>query len=78
MSEPEEFTSSVFHEITKQTGNIKANMVLILKSLFKENPFAGGLGNRENDAIAYLHGGIPMDKIFFVDSKSRVQQMHIG
>ena len=35
-------------------------MVKILRSLFVENPFVGGLGNREGDAIAYLHGGIPM------------------
>ena len=32
-----------------------------LKKLFPEgcNPFVGGLGNRENDAIAYLNAGIP-------------------
>lgn len=35
-------------------------MVKIVRSLFVENPFEGGLGNREGDAIAYYHGGIPL------------------
>ena len=44
----------------KKTGNIKTNMMLSLKKLFPSdcNPFIGGLGNRENDAIAYLSAGI--------------------
>ena len=50
-------------------------MINTLKDLFPQNPFAGGLGNRQNDAIAYYHGGMSMDKIFFVDKSSKVQQM---
>lgn len=32
-----------------------------IQSIFPShiNPFAGGLGNRENDAIAYRYAGIP-------------------
>jgi phosphatidate phosphatase PAH1 len=26
--------------------------------------------------VAYYHSGMPLDRIFFVDTKSRVQQMH--
>ena len=47
----------------------------IIRSLFTVNPFAGGFGNRDNDAIAYHHSGVAMDRIFFIDTKSRVQQM---
>lgn len=36
-------------------------MMMAIRKLFPEhhNPFAGGLGNRENDAIAYRAAGIP-------------------
>ncbi len=36
-------------------------MMLSIKNLFPQycNPFVGGLGNRENDAIAYRAAGIP-------------------
>lgn len=35
--------------------------MMAIRKLFPEhhNPFAGGLGNRENDAIAYRAAGIP-------------------
>lgn len=56
--EPEEFTNAVYNEVTKKTGNIKANMIGSIKKLFTVNPFAGGLGNRENDGVAYYHGGM--------------------
>lgn len=46
-----------------------------LRNLYTENPFAGGLGNRENDMIAYVQGGISMDKAFFIDKASKIQQM---
>ena len=61
--------------MTKRTGNIKANIVKQLKSLFSDNPFAGGLGNRENDMIAYIHGGMSLEKVFFIDKASKIQQM---
>ncbi len=48
-----------------------------IKKLFpaKINPFIGGLGNRQNDAIAYHHAGIPLDAIYIIDTKSNVQKM---
>ena len=47
-------------------------MMNLIKELFPSdsNPFAGGLGNRENDAIAYLAAGIPKEKIFIIDKQS--------
>lgn len=50
----------------------------LLNALFPSNPFMAGLGNRENDAVAYLHAGVPLDKIFIIDTKSRVQIMNDG
>ena len=53
-------------------------MVKSIGKLFNVNPFMGGLGNREGDAIAYYHGGISLERIFIIDTKSRVQQMNNG
>lgn len=39
------------------------------------NPLVGGLGNRENDAIAYLALGIPMERIYIVTKKSEIVTM---
>ena len=52
-------------------------MMHVVKELFPQecNPFAGGLGNRENDAIAYLAAGIPKDRIFIIDKKSQVHKL---
>lgn len=62
----------------KKTGNIKANMMKLIRNLFSTDPFIGGLGNRENDAVAYYQAGINLDQIFIIDTKSKVQQMHTG
>lgn len=51
-------------------------MIKSIGKLFIGNPFMGGLGNREGDAIAYYHGGISLERIFIIDTKSRVQQMN--
>ena len=64
-------------ELLKQTGNIKTNMMLEIRNLFPKYcmPFAGGLGNRENDAIAYRAAGIPLENIFIVGTDSMVHQL---
>jgi phosphatidate phosphatase PAH1 len=44
--------------------------MLEIKKLFPKyrDPFLfGGLGNRENDAIAYRAAGIPLQNIFIID-----------
>ncbi len=78
MMQPQEFTHAFMNEIRKKTGNIKANMCQMISKLFKSNPFVAGLGNREGDAVAYYHAGIPLQQIFIIDTGSRVQQMSNG
>ena len=58
----------------KETSNIKYNMLKKIRGLFPEdiNPFAGGLGNRENDALAYTFIGMPKDKIFVIFENSDI------
>lgn len=36
----------------------------------------GALGNTESDAIAYLHVGVDLSKIFIIDTDSRIQVMN--
>jgi phosphatidate phosphatase PAH1 len=61
----------------KQTGSIKTNMMMMIRSLFPSNrePFCGGLGNRENDAIAYLAAGIKKSHVFIIDKQSEVHKL---
>lgn len=68
LPEPEEFFPAVKKEVMKNTGNVKTNMIKMIKDLFPQNinPFSGGLGNRENDAIAYMAVGIAPDRIYLV------------
>lgn len=52
----------------KKTSNIKTNMMKKIRDLYPPNinPFSGGLGNRENDAIAYRAIGINPQNIYLV------------
>jgi phosphatidate phosphatase LPIN len=61
ITEPEQFLSAVKKEVLKDTKTMKTNMLIEIKRLFPEekNPFVGGLGNRDNDAIAYMTAGVP-------------------
>lgn len=47
-------------------------MINSIRKLYPQevNPLVGGLGNRRNDAIAYLSLGIPLEKIYIVNDKS--------
>jgi|JI6StandDraft_1071083.scaffolds.fasta_scaffold1051550_1 phosphatidate phosphatase PAH1 len=66
-------------EVLKQTGNIKANIMKGILRAFPENskPLVGGLGNREGDAIAYLHVGIPHESIYIIDTDSDVHKLDV-
>ena len=77
ITEPEQFLPAIKKEILKKTGNIKANLMKEIKKLFPEKaqPFIGGLGNRENDAIAYHHAGIDLKDIFIIDTNSFVHKL---
>lgn len=72
LMEPEEFFHAMKKEILKQAGNVKANIMNDIKKIFPSaiNPFMGGLGNRETDAIAYLHAGISSNRIYIIDTSS--------
>lgn len=52
-------------------------MMLAIRNLFPKysTPFVGGLGNRENDAIAYRAAGIPFENIFIVNPESKVHHL---
>ncbi len=52
-------------------------MLKKIRDLFPENinPFAGGLGNRENDALAYLGIGIPKDSIYIIFENSDIMTL---
>jgi phosphatidate phosphatase PAH1 len=39
------------------------------------NPFVGGFGNRENDAVAYKYMNIPIDHIFIINKKTEIIQL---
>lgn len=64
----------------KQTGNVKANIMRGIKEAFPSqvNPLAGGLGNRDGDAIAYKVVGIPEDSIYIIDTNSEVHKLSIN
>lgn len=62
----------------KKTDNVKANVMQNIKDIFPEhiNPFIAGLGNRENDAIAYMHAGISAEQIYIIDTDSEVHKLN--
>lgn len=72
LMEPEEFFQAIKKELMKKTDNIKANIMKNIRETYPEhiNPFIGGLGNRENDAIAYLHAGIAPENVYIIDTES--------
>lgn len=77
LMEPEEFMFAVKKELLKETGNIKANLMNDIMSAFPKgcNPITGGLGNREGDAIAYRHVGVPLSNIYIIDTDSAVHKL---
>lgn len=62
LSVPESFMQALKKQLTKNTANVKTNLLKTIKDLFPNNinPFIGGLGNRENDGIAYRGVNIPL------------------
>jgi phosphatidate phosphatase PAH1 len=65
-------------ELTKSTGNIKTNMMRTIKNIFPAHvdPFIGGLGNREQDAVAYHAVGVSYKNIYIIDTTSKVHRMN--
>ena len=61
-----------------KTRQIKSVLLNNVKNLFSENPFVGALGNTEGDAVAYLHVGVDLSRIFIIDTDSKIQIMNNG
>lgn len=76
--EPEEALLAIKKESIVRTSDlVKATVMKELRDLFPSivNPFAGGFGNRDKDAIAYHFGGMRLEDIYIIDVTSIVQKM---
>ncbi|KAM0679211.1 lipin Ned1 [Binucleata daphniae] len=58
--------------ILRKPEEFKIACLKNVKSLFVDNPFFSGFGNRKTDIITYKTVGIPTNKIYTVDHKGRV------
>eukprot|EP01040_Poterioochromonas_malhamensis_P004219 gene4219-4519_t len=65
--------------ILKDTVTTKSDTLLNIVDVFKRagnmnfTPFVLGVGNKENDAIAYNSSGISTDRILLIDNSSKIQ-----
>lgn len=52
-------------------------MMRVIRETFPSHvdPFIGGLGNRQNDAIAYRAAGVNNSNIYIIDTQSVVQKI---
>ena len=71
------FASLKREVINKKPHLLKIPLLLEIKNLFPAEikPLYAGFGNRETDAVAYRYLEIPMNKIFIIDTSSRVVQL---
>ncbi|KAL0230691.1 hypothetical protein PCE1_004247 [Barthelona sp. PCE] len=67
MLQQHSFLRCVRFELEKQALFYKISRLLDLSKLFNNNPFAGGVGNKESDRYAYQVVGVPEDHIALVD-----------
>jgi phosphatidate phosphatase PAH1 len=53
-------------------------MMRTIRNIFPPHidPFIGGLGNREQDAIAYRAAGVSYKNIYLIDTTSKVHRMN--
>jgi len=73
---PDRMGASVKREIIyKRPELFKMAALKDIRSLFSEdhNPFHAGFGNRETDAVSYKSVGVPLEKVFIVDSRGDIQ-----
>ena len=68
------FKSFVREVIERAPHKFKAEKLREVAWLFPEerNPFYAGFGNRDTDAIAYSAAGVPLNKIFIINTESRI------
>lgn len=74
MSPDRLFKSFVREVIERTPQKFKAEKLREIAALFPEdrNPFYAGFGNRDTDAIAYRAAGVPLNKIFIINTESRI------
>jgi len=60
--------------IYKKPQLFKITALKDIRSMFPEdkNPFVGGFGNRETDAISYRAVGIPLNNIFIINHDGEI------
>ena len=71
------FTSFKREVIERKPHLLKIHVLSEFKNLFPEgtSPFYAGFGNRDTDGIAYRYLDIPLDKIFLIDTSSKVLRL---
>jgi phosphatidate phosphatase LPIN len=74
MSPDRLFKSFVREVIHRTPQKFKAEKLREIAGLFPEerNPFFAGFGNRDTDAIAYRAAGVPLNKIFIINTESTI------
>ena len=74
MSPDRLFKSFVREVIERTPQKFKAEKLREIASLFPDerNPFYAGFGNKDTDAIAYRAAGVPLNKIFIINTESRI------
>ncbi|XP_033106189.1 phosphatidate phosphatase LPIN2-like [Anneissia japonica] len=67
---------SAFHKevIVRKPEEFKIGCLKDICSLFPDNPFYAGFGNRINDVWAYRAVGVPCSRIFTINPKGQVSQ----
>jgi LNS2 (Lipin/Ned1/Smp2) len=77
MRKPEEFKMAVLKDIQRLFDANHSNSTRSLNYL-KRNPFYAGFGNRTTDSLSYRSVGIPVARIFSIDSYGDIRLDLIG
>ncbi|KAM0673665.1 lipin Ned1 [Gurleya vavrai] len=70
---PKGIFGAIYTEIIlRKPEEFKIACLRNVKSLFSNNPYFAGFGNRKTDVITYKTVGVPTNKIYTVDSTGRI------
>ena len=76
ITSPDSIITSLTREVGRSgTQLFKTPCLWTISNAFGSNPFVGGFGNRENDAISYRAAGIPQSHIFIAGNKN---ELHVS
>uniref|UniRef100_A0A6G3MH17 Phosphatidate phosphatase LPIN2 (Trinotate prediction) n=1 Tax=Henneguya salminicola TaxID=69463 RepID=A0A6G3MH17_HENSL len=76
---PSSLLESLHREVIEKKPEIfKIECLKNIVNLFPpdSNPLVSGFGNRINDYKAYLEVGVPKSKIFIINEKGQIKQLH--